>query len=142
MPNPEPRKLVDTQKLEIAVADLLIHEIPEEDGREDIVIANKIIRGLNKNTVATVKTQHGVENLHTRVSPLEDTVQTLVARNNLVDKYLEKMSACAEWLVEKVGWWVIKLIQLFMLGIAYLIVDYVFRHWLHTELPRSITSES
>jgi hypothetical protein len=130
----------------------LIHEYEEVSGREDLVIANKLIRGVNQNTELTIKVKHGIEHLHRKVTPIEKDVaqlkeyriaaekvaDALVKRNEIVDGYLKIISSAATWVKEKVGWWLLKLIQLITIGIAYLLVDYIFTHYLHTPLPRSI----
>ena len=138
MPNSESNKLVDTQKLEAAVQEHLVPEIKPDDASDPVAIGNKIIRGLNQNTRVSLKAQHGVESLHERVSPLEQTVSTLVKRNEIVDEYLKIIAEAFTWAKEKLGWWVLQVIKLACLSLAWLIVSYVFQHFFHMPIPNSI----
>lgn len=145
--NPTPENEQDPLSEE--VQQNLLHEYEELPDRPDITIANHLIRGFNRNTELTIKVKHGVEHLHQkdklremadkirdeRLVGLETRNQSLEDRNETIDEYMKTISDASTWLKEKVGWWLLQLIKLAFLGLAYLIVDFAFVHLFHTKLP-------
>jgi hypothetical protein len=132
-------QIVPSETLGEEVERNLLHEYEETPDRPDIVIANHLIRGMNRNTELTIKVKRGLEHLHSK-SAKEDCgkrIQMLEDRNSQFDRRVEKIS---DYLTGAFGWWAINTLKIIALCFTLWILESLAVTYLHKSLPANLTT--